>query len=194
VSDGTSSGTKLLADLCPGWCYSWPFGQMGFHGWYYFSATDPTHGWELRRWQPSTGRLELVTDFCPGECGSSLSLVEQAGGRSFFLAKDESFHRHVWELLGDGRSFREVADFGDLTFGGFERVFNLSTLSWRVVGDRSLFWARDPEEHIGLWSMPVPSVESLPPDGPPLVSDQLPGFSVKVRITPSSGEPILGRA
>jgi len=194
VSDGTSSGTKLLADICPGWCYSWPLGMTLFHDWYYFAATSPAHGWELWRWQPASGRVEMVVDLCPGECSSVLSLADRDGDRLFFRAQDENFRWHIWELLADGTSFREVAGFGDLQFGGSERVFSALTKSWRVVGDRSLFWARDSEDHASLWSMPVPSADTLPPDGPPLLSDQLPGFAVKVRITPTSGEPFPGRA
>jgi ELWxxDGT repeat protein len=75
VSDGTSPGTRLFADLCPGRCSSSPTGFSVAGSRLYFSAEDRLHGREL--WALDAGAVApvLVADIVPGIEGSRPGLV-----------------------------------------------------------------------------------------------------------------------
>lgn len=193
ITDESAGETELLLDLCPGECSSFPVGAAALGDWYYFSAEDESRGRELWRWKPTEGTVEQVADLCPGECGGYPIVADKRNEILFLRVIDSQLRRHIWQLSLDG-SVQEVTDFGDLRLGGFELLFGRGVYSWKIVGNRAVFWATDAADRLGLWAMDVPSAKTLPPADPGLTSDELPGFSVKVRITSGSGTRVVGRA
>ncbi len=69
-TDGTASGTALVADVCPGTCSSNPSHLGSIDGIAYFSANDGTHGAELWRTDGTPEGTYLVKDANPGATGS----------------------------------------------------------------------------------------------------------------------------
>jgi len=160
-------------------------------------ARDGAHGYELWKWRPSDGHVQQAVDFCPGECGGYPAIVDRVNDRLFFRAYESDISRqNIWELLPDGAGAREVAHLDEVRLGGAELIFQRSVAPWKIIGDRAIFWGR--ADHgtapVALWAMDAPAADPPPPDGPSLTSDELPGFSVKVRITPPAGSPTLGRS
>jgi len=184
--------TRLLADLCPGECSSEPAGLAALDGWFYFTAQDLAHGRELWRWQPATQRIELVGDLSPGPTGSNPVLVDQTPDRFYVRALDADHRQHIWQIVAGRDGVQEVGGFNDLRLGAYRLISGRGVYPWKVVGDRSLFWTSDDHDHVELWSRKLPSDVTLPPPGEAIVSDELPGFAVKVRISAASSDPILG--
>lgn len=75
VSDGTSAGTRLFADLCPGRCSGSPGGFSVVGSRLYFSAEDRLHGRELWALDAGAAAPALVADIRPGSDGSRPGLV-----------------------------------------------------------------------------------------------------------------------
>jgi len=47
ITDGTTAGTRMVGDLCPGTCSSFAWPMLAANGRFYFSASDDVHGEEL---------------------------------------------------------------------------------------------------------------------------------------------------
>jgi ELWxxDGT repeat protein len=75
VSDGTSAGTRLFADLCPGICSGSPAGFSVVGSRLYFSAEDRLHGRELWALDAGAQAPILVADIVPGADSSRPGLV-----------------------------------------------------------------------------------------------------------------------
>lgn len=191
ISDGTAAGTSLLADLCPGECGSFPFGiATGSGDSFLFLSWDGRS--TLRRWHPRSGVVELVADLCLAGCPEGARPVGRLGERYFFLVVDSSGVARVWEVDEASNSVQQVADLGDLEVSRFQVRAVTTSVEWDIAADRWVFWGRDPEHGLALWSLQLPTAATSPPPGPALTSDQLPGFAVKVRIGGEDGS--LGRA
>ncbi len=61
ATDGTAAGTTLVADLAPGLASSSPSGFTPLFSFLYFTASDPTNGSELWRWDGTTAPVRLST-------------------------------------------------------------------------------------------------------------------------------------
>lgn len=98
-SDGTAEGTFLLADMYPGPQESdsgWS-GFIEFRGQIYFSATDDTHGMELRRWNPGRVAPQLVADLNVGTGGSMTSEPIVTGPDAlYFAAYHPLYGNELW--------------------------------------------------------------------------------------------------
>ncbi len=88
-TDGTSEGTRMITDLCPGPCSSLPSELTVFNGRVAFSATDGFHGREIWLSDGTRQGTVMPRDLCPGSCSTineeSDSVV--VGGRLFFLGR-----------------------------------------------------------------------------------------------------------
>ena len=193
ISDGTASGTTMLADLCPGECSSHPTGiGPGLGGSYLFTALDDVNGRALWRWRPTTGEVERIVDLCPAECPGSPRLVARAGDRLYFAGPDAAGVSRLWEVDERRSLIRPVADLGEIRIDRFSVLFVTTSVEWDLAGDRWVFWGQDPDHGLALWSLHLPTPATSPPPGPTLTSDELAGFAVKVRIGGEGG--IDGRA
>jgi ELWxxDGT repeat protein len=72
ATDGTVAGTELVADICPGACWSLPREIVRAGGRVYFSADDGAHGEELWISDGTALGTRMVADLAPGRTGSHL--------------------------------------------------------------------------------------------------------------------------
>lgn len=102
------NNTYLIADIAPGTANSAP-GELGagmvqIGNFIYFTATDPTNGYELRRLDISSGTVSLVADINPGSANGSPGqfggLVE-FNGDVYFTAQSPTIGRELFKVDGD---------------------------------------------------------------------------------------------
>ncbi len=88
VSDGTSSGTKLLKDIEPGVGSSNPTGFMAdsTNTYLYFLAKTAAEGTEVWRTDGTTNGTILLTDLEPGAATSNPTLLLSYNGKTYFSA------------------------------------------------------------------------------------------------------------
>ncbi|HXU33462.1 MAG TPA: hyalin, partial [Thermoanaerobaculia bacterium] len=84
VTDGTPSGTKLLADLCPGACSSTSGSLPSPVNRLLILAQTPALGTEMWSTDGTPAGTRLLKDICPGTCSSNLFGFHLLGGRSLF--------------------------------------------------------------------------------------------------------------
>lgn len=114
-SDGTTLGTFLLADVCPGVCGSedfYRFNLATLGPWVFFSGNDGAHGSELWRTDGTAPGTRLVADLRPGPSASEPSDFHAASGRLFFLADDGEHGRRVWTSDGSAAGTRPLFEPG----------------------------------------------------------------------------------
>ncbi|MCM8735750.1 hypothetical protein M5E06_16510 [Azospirillum sp. A1-3] len=111
VTDGTPSGTRLLADIRPGQQGSAPEDAVVADGKIFFTADDGIHGRELWVSDGTAAGTRMVADIVPGVQGSSPSALTAAQGR-VYLHADSGTHSGIWSSNGtaaDTRLFHEMA-------------------------------------------------------------------------------------
>lgn len=167
-TDGTSAGTRMVKDICPG-----PGGELGparlrdiFPGprsseirWLtaagervYFVADDGTHGRELWVSDGTSGGTRMLADLVPGE-GSSLPEQLQAVGQNLiFSAYTPEHGREPWITDGDAVGTRRLADLAPGPLPSSPIHFTLS-------GPWLYFAATDAETGFELHSVPKESVD-----------------------------------
>lgn len=109
-TDGTTEGTSLVADICPGKCSSQPWELRPALGAVYFSALDPDHGMELWRTDGTGAGTELVVDIAPGDRSSRPETLVEYQGQLFFSADDGINGRELWRSDGTDAATTLVAD------------------------------------------------------------------------------------
>ena len=101
----------------------------------------------------------------------------------------------LWSVRTDGTDPRLAADLSGFDLGPFVTLFGTLGFDPLQLGDTLYFWARDPDDRLGLWAVDLASAAGPPrPERPPLTSAALPGFDIWVEISPGTGDPIPGRA
>ena len=193
ITDGTVDGTKRLADLCPGECDSNPRGHgLGPGGSFVFSADDGLHGREPWSWRPAQGSLERIGDLCPGECPATTWWIGPLEDRVFLVSTIPGGIQTVWSLDPVRKSEPiAVADLTGIQVQEHVVLFVPQPVQWTIRGDDWTFWGATPDCPLCLWTLPLDSAPP-PPAGPPLTSEHLPGYAVKVRIGGQDG--ISGQA
>lgn len=102
-SDGTSLGTFLVRDICPGSCgsrTSYPQTLRAVGDWVFFTANDAVHGLELWITNGSALETRLVQDLVPGWRSSIPYLFTEAGGQLFFVAQTDGNGWELWRSDG----------------------------------------------------------------------------------------------
>jgi ELWxxDGT repeat protein len=99
-SDGTGSGTSLLADIFPGSESSFPIGMTDAFGELIFRADDGVHGTEPWASDGTAAGTAMATDVRPGAAGSSPTGLTLADGRTFFQADDGTTGNELWLYEG----------------------------------------------------------------------------------------------
>jgi len=154
VSDGTTLGTYMLADLFPGAMPSSPRWLTPLGDTVYFVATSPAHGRELWRSDGTPEGTELVGDLIPGTASSVPRHLAAGGGRLFFAADHAQYGVELW-----------VFDDGDLRL--HQDLYpgpGSSSPSWLTASERQLwFVATDGEHGFELWTLP--SLDAIFSDG-----------------------------
>ena len=113
-SDGTSSGTTRVKDICPGACSSTPHrltvatvseGERVF-----FAAQNGTDGWELWKSDGTAGGTAMVKDIFPGASSPALTQLTAVGDVLFFKASDGVYGAELWKSDGTGAGTEMVKD------------------------------------------------------------------------------------
>jgi ELWxxDGT repeat protein len=138
TTDGTTAGTHLLTDLCPGSCSAvlsvWP----AFQNRIYFSAADQ-RGLELWVTDGTAAGTHLVRDLCLGACSSFPADPFPLGGALLFTAKDAAGHRQLWKTDGTAAGTIQLSSFAVDNFA--------QGLQGAVTTTGKLFFAADDGVH-----------------------------------------------
>jgi ELWxxDGT repeat protein len=118
-TDGTTTGTQLVADINPG-----PLGSnlqlsTAFRGRIYLSADDGTYGTEPYVSDGSAQGTVMLADIAAGSAGSYPSGFEVgANNRIYFSAEDESGYRLPWSTRGLTTNTAVLKDIGETVSPG----------------------------------------------------------------------------
>ncbi|HLE85716.1 MAG TPA: hypothetical protein VJG13_15345, partial [Thermoanaerobaculia bacterium] len=188
ISDGTSEGTRLLADVCPGACDSSPELLGVLDGRLYFWAVSPASGGaDLWVSDGSPEGTRPLTELCPELCGT---LGEGPGvvfeGALFFSAYDAvQSRRFLWRTDGTPAGTDRVVPVctrTDVCFESFSNFFvyrgrlffndwaNLRRLD-RPEAEPAIAWAGTPDSAARLGDQMILAVDASFPglwimDGP----------------------------
>jgi ELWxxDGT repeat protein len=120
VTDGTSAGTSLLADIHTGDALATPIVALG-NGKALFSADDGTHGYEL--WETDGATAHMVKDIKPGADGSFPSGLASVGsGHAIFSANEGANGIEIWMTDGTAAGTYMQANIA-ITGGSYPRGF-----------------------------------------------------------------------
>ncbi|CAO3454458.1 ELWxxDGT repeat protein [Azospirillum largimobile] len=109
ITDGTPSGTRLLADIRAGEQGSAPSDSVVAGSKLFFTADDGVHGCEL--WvTDGTGGGTRLFDAAAGAASSTPDDLTAVGDRLFFTADDGIHGRELWVSDGTTAGTRMVAD------------------------------------------------------------------------------------
>lgn len=131
-SDGTTAGTSMVIDTCPGVRGSGPSYLIAWEGLIYFQADDCSAGPELWVSDGSAEGTVLLADVRPGSAGafpSYLTLQTPAAGggeRLFFLANGGAYDAAAASGLAQGWGGAQLW-VTDGTKGGTKRAFGQKT-------------------------------------------------------------------
>jgi ELWxxDGT repeat protein len=155
-SDGTSSGTGIVADLEPGSAGSFPYGLTARGATLFFFTWGQTGPPSLWRSDGSPFGTERVTELPPGTGADSFQVgAVAAGDLVFFIASvfDELTHPYqLWRSDGTEAGTFSVGDFGfDSPSVCPGPCFPYGPSGLAVLGDRVVFIANDGTHGREIW-------------------------------------------
>lgn len=136
ISDGTTGGSSLVADLEPGPNGSDPLAFVAFRGAVYFVASTAAAGAELWRTDGTALGTRQVADIVPGPVGATVTGLTPTADRLYFSATTAAHGAELWESRGDAASTRLAVDVRPGPDGSYPRDL-------AVVGERLVFGAVD---------------------------------------------------
>jgi ELWxxDGT repeat protein len=159
VSDGTSAGTTMLADIDPGSAgpYSSVSGNFAapasgqlaaLNGVLFFANDDPAHGVEVWQSDGTAAGTGLFLDINPGAAGSFPGNMAVINNTLYFSATAAAGSSAVWSSNGTAAGTTAVASFGSQPDGS--ALFGNITDAFAVLGNSMLFAADDGTE-TDLW-------------------------------------------
>ena len=164
-SDGTETGTRLLADTVPGALGSSPFQAIGFPDGRVFFAGNAGQGSEPFVTQPASLAPLSLGDLNPGTLSSSPSdLTLWAGEIWFFAESNGNSNRELWRSDGT-QAGTWLAE--DLTPGGTSAT-QVSDTFLEVAGGRLFIGVSGPSDRLFVKNGPdTPAVQlaDFGPDG-----------------------------
>jgi ELWxxDGT repeat protein len=162
VTDGTSDGTHLVADINPGTASSAPANLTDLAGKLYFSADDGLHGNELWVTDGTPAGTHMVSDIGQahsvgdvGEIGSNPNNLTVAGDKLFFTADDNLHGTEVWVTDGTDAGTHLVKDINtqpNVDWHGADRTWSSNPGQLVAVGDRVYFLATGDDAKVSIWS------------------------------------------
>jgi len=146
-SDGTSAGTVMVKDICPGTCSSHPQYLTLFNGSLYFGAIDGVHGRELWKSDGTAAGTVLVN---PGPGGYSPGDLTVFKNMLYFEACDSTNGCELWKSNGTASGTALVKDICPGTCSSVPD--QLTVLSGLTLGSATLFFsASDSTNGRELW-------------------------------------------
>ena len=139
ATDGTSSGTSMVADIVPGTGSSSPRSLTVVNGVLLFVASDADHGTELWTSDGTAAGTRLFLDIDPGPTSSSPSPPTAYKNRLLFTAFDGTNGREPWITDGTVAGTRMLKDINPGSASS-------SLTSFVTMGDSVYFLATG-----GLW-------------------------------------------
>lgn len=109
-SDGTTGGTTMVRDLCPGLCSGSPSSLVAFGNELLFAAWDGEHGVELWRSDGTASGTTMVADLVPGPVSSVPYQLRVQGSVVLFSAITETEGREPWRTDGTSGGTFQLAD------------------------------------------------------------------------------------
>jgi ELWxxDGT repeat protein len=143
LSDGTSAGTTMLADLNIGPASSSPGAGVLIGSTLYFAALDAV-GTELWKTDGTAAGTARVADIYSGPTGGAPASLVNFNGTLFFAATDGARGQELWK--SDGTAAGTVS-LGDLNPGGVSSA----PTNFNVVGTTLFFTATTAAEGNELW-------------------------------------------
>ena len=165
-SDGTTAGTAIVADICPGVRGSGPSYLIAWSGRVYFQADDCSAGPELWVSDGTEGGTLLLADVRPGSIGAFPSyltpLEPSAGGgeKLFFLANGGGYDAAAAAGLAQGWGGAQLW-MSDGTTSGTRRVFEQKTAGDFMPDRESLDAGRPPRMAAFDGALYLPATEDL---------------------------------
>ncbi|MEM8676645.1 MAG: ELWxxDGT repeat protein [Cyanobacteria bacterium P01_G01_bin.67] len=162
VSNGTTAGTQLLADINPGTSeYGYPFSSLvssftEFKDKLYFSAKDEEHGEELWVSDGTTTGTKLVADINPNVSdygyvfGSEISNLIEFSGKLYFTADDGEHGNELWVSDGTTAGTQLLADVNP-TVSDYGNPFSSRISNLTKFDDKLYFTADDGANGNELW-------------------------------------------
>lgn len=98
VTDGTTAGTRQLADIMPGPGGSGAFAYASYNGKVFFAASDPVNGYEPWITDGTPAGTTLLANINPGSASSSPLPAGVMGGKLYFLANNPATGREFWTV------------------------------------------------------------------------------------------------
>ncbi len=166
ISDGTTEGTQLLADINPFVSnYGIPsgsslFGLTEFDGKLFFSANDGENGNELWVSDGTTEGTQLLVDINPGVSnygsadGSTLFELFEFEGKLFFSPNDGENGNELWVSDGTTEGTQLLVDINPGAGSSFPSDFT-------VVGDELFFSANNGETGRELFKLTSDDLGSI---------------------------------
>lgn len=144
-SDGTTEGTRMVADVFPGAGSSNPYQMTRLGNVVYFIAIRSDTGKELWCYDLHTGAVTLARDVHPGLPGSDPYAITSISDRFIvFSALDDTHGEELWSVSVSDGAVRLVYDL----FPGIESSYPYYSVSLR---DRAVFAATSPVYGRELW-------------------------------------------
>jgi len=109
-TDGTSSGTSMVADIIPGTGSSSPSGLTVVNGVLLFTARDVNHGVELWTTDGTAAGTRLLMDINPGPSSAQPGSRIVYKNRMLFSADDGTNGRELWITDGTAAGTRMLKD------------------------------------------------------------------------------------
>ncbi len=146
VTDGTPSGTRLVRDICPGYCWSrWNSELVVMNEVLYFTASDGIHNRELWRSDGTRDGTWMVADLAELRW-SDPQWLTVVGDRLFFAARaDRQVGQELFVSDGTTAGTRKLSPTG----AGLGPLSEPSHLV--ALGDRLFFVASDPAHGREPW-------------------------------------------
>ncbi len=147
TSDGTESGTTLVADIRPGSLSSNPFFLGAIGNQLLFRANNGANGEELWVTDGTTAGTRLIKDVNPGSASGLFTSVAQTFGSSmYFFADNGLTGRELWITDGTEVGTTLLFDLNPGTAGSVTDVRGMSRL-----GNKLFFGGNDGTTGVELW-------------------------------------------
>jgi ELWxxDGT repeat protein len=156
-TDGTSSGTVLVADINPGSTTDYygdvtqysssPRDLTAFNGLLFFVANDGIHGRELWESDGTAAGTEMVADIYPGTRNSIISDLTVVGNQLFFEAYDGVDGVELWKTDGTTAGTVMVKDINPGAAGS-DAAYAATLIN---LNGSLLFTATDGTHGVELW-------------------------------------------